>query len=212
MSELNTENINKLVDHISAKFHFKKVKNDVTGEETKRPTVEIDKFPVPSIEGIVAIFNAGGKGLDLLREAMNEVILSRGRELINENENLTAENFPYDQLSWDAIANLPKAERRGGGISKEDWTEFAEDYNNVMPAATGKPAEQIAFQSKIFLQKFAPVKHRKDTFPGLKNLLGIYINTSPNAENFQAQYEWLINKLDSLAEVDEAALLGNLGL
>ena len=117
-------NYDNTVDFIAAKFHFKKTKVEETGEDYKRPTVELEKLPVPSVEGVIAILQSGGKQLDLLMEAVQNIVLDRARELVNEKEDINAENFPYDQLSWEKIATLPKAERRGGGISKETWEEF----------------------------------------------------------------------------------------
>jgi hypothetical protein len=201
-------------DVITTKFHFKKVKaldseGKETGIESKRPSLEIP-VPRPSVEGIIAILEAGGKQLDLLMEAVFEVPVSRARELINEDENLTADNFPYDKLTWEAIANLPKAERRGGGISKESWEEFAKDYIAVMPGVTGKTAEQVGNASKIFTNRFNSVKFQKPILKLLKAQLAIYTDNSPNAEQFTDVIEFLNNKADSLLSMDESQFAANL--
>jgi hypothetical protein len=212
MSETQvTPNFDNTVDLIPVKFNFKKT-TDEAGLETKRPSVEFDSFPVPSIEGVAAIFNAGGKGLELLLEAARDVVLARARELVNENESMTAADFPFDQVSWDAIANLPKAERRGGGISKEVWEEFAKDYMQVMPAVTGKGLDKITMQAKVLLKKFADVKTNKPILQGLKAQLALYINNTPNGEQFQECYEFLTNKADTLLNVSDENLLANLGI
>lgn len=200
------------VDIKEYKFHFKKVKDEATGLESKRPTVELS-LPVPSVEGIIQILEEGTdkpKNLELLLEAVAEVIQERARELVNEKEDINQDNFPLDELTWEKIANLPKAERRGGGISKEVWEEFAADYITVMPAVTKKSAEQVGNAAKILLNKFNAVKTNKPVLKLLKDQLGLYVTNSPNAETYQECVEFLTKKADALLSVDEAQLLANL--
>ena len=111
-------NFDNTVDKVAVKFNFRRVKDEATGLESKRPSVEIE-LPLLSVEGIIAAFQAGGKQLDLIVEAVRDVQIARAREIINEKEDITADNFPYAELLWETIANLPKAERRGGGIPKD---------------------------------------------------------------------------------------------
>lgn len=215
MSETNQvqANFDNTVDKVAVKFSFRKVitKDEASGIETesKRPTLELE-LPLLSVEGIVAEFQAGGKRLDLIVEAIRDVQIARARELVNENEAITAENFPYAQLSWEAIANLPKAERRGGGIPKEVWEDFSKDYVSVMQAATGKTIEQVSNAAKILLNKFQAVKTNKPVLKLLKEQLGIYASTSSNAEQFSDCITFLVEKADSLLNQDEAALLAAL--
>lgn len=202
-------NHNPLLDTKPTKFHFKSMEDKETGLKTKRPTVEIN-LVVPSVEGIIEIIQTGGKSLELLQEAVESVVQSRAREIINEKEDITEDNFPYEELLWEKIANLPKAERRGGGIAKETWEEFAADYIQVMPAVTGKSAEQVANAAKIFLNKFAAVKTNKPVLKLLKDQLAIYINNSSSAESYSDCIDFLNNKADNLINMDEAALIANL--
>lgn len=202
-------NFDNTVDKVAVKFNFRRVKDEATGLESKRPSVEIE-LPLLSVEGIIAAFQAGGKQLDLIVEAVRDVQIARARELINEKEDINAENFPYAELSWEVIANLPKAERRGGGIPKETWEEFAKDYIAVMPSATGKSLDQITNASKILLNKFQAVKTNKPVLKLLKDQIGIYANTSPNAEQYSDCISFLVEKADTFLNLDEAALLANL--
>lgn len=202
-------NFDNKVDVRDFKFHFKKVKDEATGLESKRPTVELS-LPVPSVEGIVSILETGGKGLELLLEAVTDVITNRARELVNDKEDISQDNFPMDDLAWEKIANLPKAERRGGGISKETWEDFAKDYIQVMPAVTGKTAEQVGNAAKILLNKFNAVKTNKPVLKLLKDQIGLYASNSPNAETYTDCISFLVDKADALINMDEAALLANL--
>lgn len=202
-------NFDNTVDKVDVKFSFRTVKDEATGLSSKRPTVELSLLLL-SIEGIIAEFQAGGKRLDLIVEAIRDVQLARAREIVNEKEDITSDNFPYAQLSWESIANLPKAERRGGGISKEVWEDFTKDYISVMPSATGKSIEQVTNASKILLNKFQAVKTNKPVLKLLKEQIGIYANNSSNAEQFSDCITFLVEKADALLNQDEAELLAAL--
>jgi hypothetical protein len=208
MTEISA-NFDKFVDAKEVKFNFRTVKDDATGLESKRPSVEL-RLPIPSIEGIIAILEAGGTQLELLQDAVAEVIISRAREIISDKEDASAENFPYAELAWEVIANLPKADRKGRGIPKETWEDFSKDYIATMPAVTGKNAEQIGNAAKILLNKFQSVKTNKPVIKLLKGQLALYLNSSAGAEQFADCVEFLVQKADTLLAVDDAALLSNL--
>lgn len=202
-------NFDNKVDVKEFKFHFKTVKDKDSGIETKRPTIEL-KLPIPSIEGIIAILEAGGKQLELLQSAVADIIVAQARSILGDNETITADNFPLDQCLWEFIANMPEAEKRGRGIPKEVWEEFAADYIEVMPAITGKTAEQVALAAKLFLNKFQQVKTNKPVIGKLREQLAIYANNSKQAENFTDCIKFLDDKANDLMEADESALLANL--
>jgi len=202
-------NFDNTVDVREYKFHFKTVKDKDSGIETKRPTIEL-KLPVPSVEGIIAILEAGGKQLELLQSAVGDIIVAQARSLLSDNENMTADNFPIGQCTWEFIANMPEAEKRGRGIPKEVWEEFAADYIEVMPAITGKTAEQVALAAKLFLNKFQQVKTNKPVIGKLREQLAIYANNSKQAENYADCIKFLDDKANDLLEADETALLANL--
>lgn len=197
------------VDVQEVNFSFRKVLDEKTGLEYKRPTITLP-VPKPSVEGLVAIFEAGGAGLTLLLEAAADVVISRARELINENEDITAENFKYEELLWDKIAALPKAERRGGGISKDTWEEFIKDYVAVMPGLTGKTAEKVENAARNFANKFAAVKTNKKVLSLLVDQLGIYTTGAPNAEQYIECLNFLDEKASKLLNMSEEDMLANL--
>jgi hypothetical protein len=197
-------NFDNTVDMRDFKFNFRK---DELGN--KRPSVEL-KLPVPSVEGIIAILQAGGKQLEFLQEIVADAIAAQARTIIDAKEDISQETFPMNEVTWDFIANIPPKERRGGGIPKETWEAFAKDYVEVMPAVTGKTAEQVGNAGKIFLNKFSAVKTNKPVLKVLKDQLALYAANTPNAETFVDCIEFLGNKVDTLLAADEAALLANL--
>lgn len=198
------------VDVQEVNFSFRKVKDEKTGLEYKRPTITLP-VPKPSVEGIVAILEEGdAKKLELLLEAVGDVVIARAREIISESESITAEDFPYEQLTWDAIAALPKAERRGGGIPKETWEDFIADYIAVMPGLTGKTTEKVENAARNFANKFAAIKTNKKVLQLLVDQLGIYTNSAANAEQFLDCITFLMEKADKLMNISEEELLANL--
>jgi len=206
-----TANFDNKVDVKEFKFHFKTVKDKESGIETKRPTVELN-IPVPSIEGIIAILEvAGGKQLELLQAAVTDIVVAQVRSILNDNEGIaSAADFPFAQCSWEFIANMPEAEKRGRGIPKEMWEEFVTDYIAVMPSVTGKSTEQVSLAAKLFLNKFQQVKANKPVIAKLREQLAIYANNSKNAEQYSDCIKFLDDKAEALLEADEAALLANL--
>lgn len=198
-------NFNSKVDVQETNFFFKKQTLE-GGVETKRPTVTL-KLPFPSVEGIIEILQAGGKQLELLQEAIKDVVIKQAREFVNADEAITQDTLPIDKLSWEAIANMPQAERRGGGIAKEVWESFAKDYIAIMPGVTGKTEDKIAMAAKVFLKKFADVKTDKKVITLLKGQLALYTTNSPNVEEYTECVEFLDKKADTLLAADSSSLL-----
>lgn len=197
---------NPLIDYKDYKFSFRK---DKFGNV--RSAVEV-KLPVPSVEGIAEIFNNGGKGLDYLVSLVHDSIAAHVRNILNDDndEKITSANFPYEQATWEAMVNTPEAERRGRGIPKEIWEAFAEDYIAQMPAVTGKSVDVVSLAAKHLLNKFQAVKTDKPVLRKLKDYLAVYINQTPNAEQFVECVKFLDEKADTLLAADDSALLDNL--
>lgn len=190
-------------------FNFKKTTDKVTGIETVRKAVNL-AIPYPSVDGIVAILETGGKGLELLIEALESTVNSIARDMLADDTSLNAANFPVDKLAWDVIASMPKATRRGGGIPKETWEEFVKDYVEVMPAATGKSVEQCANAAKIMFNKLAQVKTNEAVLQLLIEQLAIYAEATENLEEFEECVAFLVNKADAFLNVSPEELLANL--
>ena len=204
-------NFDNKLDYKSAKFSFREVTDKDTGVKTKRAPIELTKLPVPSIEGVVAILEAGGKSLDLLMEAVADIVISRARDVINESDSLSSENFNYTTCDWNTIAYLEREDRRSA-ISKEVWEEFAASYIEIMPALTGTSKEQCANVAKILIAKFAPVKTKKDVIAKLKLRVSMFAEAVPSSSEFAECFDVLLKKADKLLEAEEVSLEDNLGL
>lgn len=204
------ENHDFNVDVKPVNFNFKKSKDKDTGIETIRDTVQLG-MAYPSIQGLVDILgNEDKKGLELLMEAVETVINAAARDLLYEDTSLTAATFPMNKVSWEYIANLPKAQRRGGGIAKEIWEAFGNDYVEVMPKATGKSPEQVANAAKMLVGKLTSVRTAEPVLQLLVEQLAIYMDNSPNVEDFKDCVAFLLNKADAYLNVSDEDLIANL--
>ena len=201
MSDTVTANFDKTVDPKDFTFHFKK---DKLGN--KRPSVEL-KLPVPSVEGIVAILEKGGKELELLQDAIYDVIRAQAATIVSDDEKISQATFPVASVLWSAIANMPKADRRSSAIDASVWEAFAKDYIEVMPGVTGKSVEAVTNATVVYLKKFAIVKTNKDVISKLKDQLSLYLEHSKNVEQFQEILDLLISKADSYLSANDVELL-----
>ncbi len=190
-------------------FNFKKSKDKDTGIETVRKPVVL-AVPYPSVQGIVSILETGGKGLELLQEAMQTVVNNAARDILYEDLNLTAGTFPVEKLAWQVIAAIPKVTRRGGGIPKEVWEAFGADYCAVMPEATGKTEEQTANAAKLLVGKFSACRTNEPVLNLLVEMLAVYAEKSPNAPEYTDCIEFLLAKAETLLNVTDEELLSAL--
>lgn len=188
-----------LVSFQDFKFRFNK---DKMGN--KRPTLEF-KAPVPSFQGIQSILENGGKGLELLNDAIYDVVRDAVAGFVNDDLAFDPTKFDFSQVTWEAIANRPRAER--ATISQEQWEGFAADYISVMPGVAKKTVEQCTNATLVYLKKFTIVKSDKDTLGKLKDQLTLYISNSPNAEQFADVLEVLMSRLDTYLKADDVKQL-----
>jgi hypothetical protein len=210
-----TANVDKLHDIKELKFGFRTQKDADTGVETKRATVEV-KLPVLSIEGIIDVLQRGeAKEIELLNQAIENTYTDFIKSKLAEDPTLTSDNFPYAEVTWQAIANQPESERRGRGIQKEVWEDFFKDYIAVMPGLTGKDVKFVEKQAAVLAQKLQQLKSHEDKnqiLPKFKDQLTIYLGGSKNAEQFAECVDFLMKKADTLmASETSADLAKNLG-
>jgi len=194
-------NFDNQVDAKDFSFRFKK---DKLG--TQRATVTL-KTGVPSVEGIIQILTIGGKGLELLQDAMYDTIQAALRTWVSDTENAGQDTVDLAKFTWDAIANQPREDRRSGAISEEQWAAFSADYASVMPSVTGKSAAQVGSAVEVYLKKFSMVKTNKPVLNVLKVQLGLYMEHSPNASNFEDCLELLTRRIETYLKADDAAQL-----
>lgn len=189
----------------SYKFHFKK---DDLGN--KRPSIDL-ALATPTLEGVISALG-NEKQAEYIIEVLAQEIYKAARLQVGDEQKPVNKQEELDptKLTLEALANMPKAERTGGGISKEIWEAFSKDYIAVMPAITGKSAEQISNAAKLMLAKFQPVKTQKKVLSFLKDQLSMWYSNTQNAEEFAECYEFLDEKAKTLLAADEASLLANL--
>jgi hypothetical protein len=190
-------------------FHFKKTTNEL-GEVEKRPTVKL-VLPVPTLEGVVAALR-DEKQREYILEILAEQVKEAARQQVGDDEKPVNKQDELDvsKLTLQYLANVPKAQRTGGGIGKEVWEQFAADYMAVMPAATGKNADQVGNAVKLLVAKFNPVKTNKKVIKFLREQLAVYAGATENLEDYAECVEFLDNKAETLLSANEEQLLANL--
>lgn len=188
------------VSLVEMKFRFKK---DKMGNQ--RPTVELKNVPVPNENYVVTILEKGGKELKLLLEVMAGTVRSAAAAIVSDDEKITAENFPMEKVSWEAIANQERAER--ATISQETWEAFAKEYLEIMPALTGKTPDQLGNAIQVYLKKFAIVKTNKPVLSKLRDQLTIFVENTKNGEDFADILELLQGKLELYLNSNDVELL-----
>jgi hypothetical protein len=189
-------------------FRFKKSVDKATGIETTRDSVVV-AVPTPSIQGIIDILEGedNKKELDLLLDAIEGVVNSAVRDILAEDPAINAETFPYDKVSWQAIANMPKAARRGSAIPKETWEAFAVDYiKTMMTEKVGKTVEQATAAADLLVNKFQKCKTNKKVLNFLVEQLALY-STFESAAEFADVLEFLTARAETLLSTEPADLL-----
>lgn len=186
------------------KFRFKK---DKMGAQ--RPTVILKAVPVPNVNGLKKIIIDGGKPLELLLDSVFDVVRSAAAGIVGDNTEITEANFPYNEVSWEAIATKPRAER--ATISDEQWEAFSKSYLAAMPAATNKTAEQLGNHLIVYTKRFNLIKTNKPLLGVLKAQLGIYMEHAKDVEEHMEILEMLIGKADQLLKANDVEqVLANL--
>lgn len=177
------------------KFNFKSRRiTDESGNEIgrtkKQPSLTVD-LPVPSIDEVIAMLQAGGAEAVLLMTQIGDIVYQAARGQFDEvieqfgdddSKEVTADMLNYDQLSISYLANLPPSSRGVQAISDEEWQAFFEDYLAVMVAATGKTEDRIKNHINLF-KKPQKAKANKEVLKVLVDQLDIYLASSGNLED-----------------------------
>lgn len=207
-SLINTADLKApIVTNQDFKFTFKK-QTDELGNKRAPVTLTL---PIPTFEGVIEALKEE-KQRQYILDILAEQVRSAASWQVGDDDKPvnTQSELDVTKLTLSYLANMPKAERTGGGIAKEVWEAMAKDYIAVMPGVTGKDVEKVSNAATIFLKKFQPVKTNKGVLKVLKDFLAQWFMATPNAEEFKECYEFLDQKVDALLAADEASLLANL--
>jgi len=213
------------------KFGFKQTQvkddagNPVTDESgntvktPKRAPVTL-QIPFPTFNGLVAAFN-DEKVITYVLDLVAEAIKDRVRVQLTDEDKpvLSQEDLDLSQLTLEYIANLPKSERTGGGISKETWADFREDYITTMGPMRAS-ADNITLQegmvkatkaADFFVKRLNTIRGEKPVLKFLRGQLSIWMQESKVAqEEFAEVYTYLIERADKLLAVDGSNMLAAL--
>lgn len=201
MADNQTASFDNTVDMKEVAFRFKK---DKLGN--KRDNVEL-KLPVPSVEGLQKIIATGGKELDLLLETVADQVRSVASGIVGERLDISQENFPFNDISWTAIANMERADRRSVVISDETWAAFGQDYIAVMAPVSGKSTTMLETAVQVYMKKMVPVKTNKEALAKLQGQLGLYLEHTKSGEEYAEILELLTRRIENYLKADEPQIL-----
>lgn len=194
-------------------FRFKETKDEQGNKIPARPPLTLF-VPFPTFPGLV-------EGLSDERiqqyvvEILNESVMAAVRSQINDaqeagNPITSQDQLDLNKLTLLALATMPKAERRGGGIAKETWEAFAMDYIDVMVNKLQTEKKKAEYAAALFLKRLQPVRTAKPVLTALGNRLDQWIIKTENADELKDCYEFLRGKIKVFLEMDETAMLDNI--
>lgn len=177
---------NSNVNMVLESFHFKKEKvrdeaGNVLGEGKKLPKADL-YLPVPTTSYLASVLTGpDSKEKELLMTAVSGIIYEQARSQINDYREstkditeITSAALNYDKLLWEAIANMPRAERASSVPSDEDQQTFFDSYKAVMPEALNKGADKIAKHIELFKDGFKRIRSQKPMLEVFKDALAVY--------------------------------------
>ena len=180
---------------------------------SKRPAVTL-VLPTLTFEGFIEKLTEGDEKVkNWILETVNEQIILAAREQVNDEDNPVNSQGQLNlaKLTIEAIANTPKSDRVGGGISKETWEDFEKDYIITMVAATCLPQAKVEKAAKLFVMRLNPVKSEKQVLIFLRSQLALWAANTAEAESFAEVYTFLDSKIETLLNRDSSELLAALG-
>ena len=193
------------------KFSFKKKTKDAEGKETKRAPITL-AVPVPTWDGIVAAIQADPKVRQFYIDMTEDAFKDRARQLLSDEEKpvMSQAELPLDQFNLSFIANIPKAERAGTDISKEDWDKFVADYIEVMTPVRDGDVERVTKAANIFAGKLNAVKTDKVVLQFLQTQFALWTENTKQLEDFADIAMFLDNRLTQFLTRESAATLDSL--
>lgn len=176
---------------------------------TKRNNVNL-VLPYITFEGLKAILRESDDATkNYVVDVLNEQIFAAAKEQVDDEVKPVNQQTELDlnKLRISYLASVPKIDRRGSGIPKETWTEFAKDYITVMPGITGKAMAAIENAAGIFTSKLNPAKGKKRILAILKDQLSLWASNSTKLEEFAEVFEFLDKRIDAMLAEDEDKML-----
>lgn len=212
------------------KFSFKKAKKDELGQEVKRAPVKLT-LPIPTYAAVVELFlnqedvssdTPQGKSIEnqinFVLDLIEDAVKDQARLQVYDKEKPVdrQDDLDVSKLSLAYIANIPKSERAGSGISDETWEAFEKDYIEVMLpikiATDPKGAlDKVSRAANILKSKFPyNIRSDKGVLKFLRDNLGMWFNTTENKDDFQEVFDFLDRKATDYIQKDNVDLMSTL--
>jgi hypothetical protein len=185
-------------------FRFKK---DKLGNKRANVTLQAKML---TRDGLIDIINRGDeKEIALVMDQVNLAFRDVLAEKVGDDESFDQAKYEGLNLSWAAIANMPKEDRRVSSIAKEVWDAFVADYMAIMPGLTKTSVEANTIACDIYVKKMAPARSNKPVLERLKMRLALYIENSQKAEEFQEILEVLLRRIEAYLKAETPELVAD---
>lgn len=189
------------------KFSFRKPTQAAIENAAKegRPTpihraaVEVDvKFL--TVEDLATILTGSDeKAKELLVSQANQVVVDAVRAQLDEQDNhveIDVSKLDLSKADFAYMANLPPAQRTGGGIPSETWDAWATDYVATLVRVAGKTEAVASNSATIFRTNLKEYRFSPEWLKALQGNLQTWFTSSTEAAEFVTIYERLNTRLE----------------
>lgn len=200
---------------------FRKTKDADGNEVAARAPIQLF-VPLVTAESVIALVNSKNEDgtptkvaqwiVDLVADAQLERVKGVTSDMLADGKEVTIQTFPQDEVTPEAIANLPQAERKGRGIAEEVWksfeTSYTDYYLNVAKFEKPKVVTALAF----FLKRLQPAKANKGLLEKLRTYLANWyagVNGSED-DSLTEVYKFLDGKIEEFLAVNPDDALNNI--
>jgi hypothetical protein len=185
---------------------------DELGQEIQARSPLKLQVPIPTMTGLLRAMS-DPKKRDLILDIVGDAVREAVRQQVGDETNpvMKQEDLKVEFLSLDYLANLPKSERTGRGISKETWQEWVEDYIATIMEVSGSSQDKVGNQARLLYPgRLQPVKMQKKVLAFLSDQLNKWSANSPNAETYNDIKIFLQKKADEFLNLTEDDYVNNL--
>lgn len=201
------------------KFTFRKPTETALNNAAKegRPTpihrkpVEVDIKFLTEEDLATILTGSDSKAKDLLIAQANQVIGDAVRAQLDEQDNhveIDVTKIDLSKADFSYIANLPPAQRTGGGIPSETWDAWTADYTATMIRAAGKSEAQASNAAAIFRSNLKEYRFSPEWLQNLQGNLQTWFTNSTEAGEYVAIYERLNSRLEGYLKDASAVASG----
>lgn len=164
----------------------------------ERKSVEIDIKLLTQDDLAKILTGTDEKAKDLLLGQANQVVIDAVRSQLDDQDNhveIDTSKVDLSKADFVFIANLPPAQRTGGGIPAEEWDAWTADYVATLVRVAGKTENVAANSANIFKTNLKEYRFSQDWLKALQGNLQTWFTNSTDAAEYVRIFERLNARL-----------------